>query len=129
MEASTADAREAVAAGSSGNSAGIAAMNGSPARTAGAGMAASPKETADGSPPSSLKASAAVEAPAAEKSGRDGADAQEPAMCGVGITLNINVDGEYVIKAVAPDGPADVRSKGPDLSCPHPRGRRRASCS
>lgn len=32
-------------------------------------------------------------------------------LCGVGITLNMNVDGDYMIKAVAPGGPADIRSK------------------
>jgi len=35
----------------------------------------------------------------------------EAVVCGVGITLNIDVDGEYVIKRIAENGPADVKSE------------------
>ena len=73
-----------------------------------------PKEQRAPSPApaqSTRKASTDGGAAVADMTASGDADAQAPAMCGVGITLNVNMDGEYVIKAVAPDGPADVRSK------------------
>jgi hypothetical protein len=54
------------------------------------------------------KASPAPDAPRAPAAKAAASPAVGGDMCGVGITLNINMEGEYLVKAVAPGGPADV---------------------
>jgi hypothetical protein len=121
IKPSGAGAAEAAEAAAANTSAGIGeAATGASVGDGGAGgapetpEALKPKQQSALSPApaqSTRKASTDGGAAAADATASGDADAQAPAMCGVGITLNVNMDGEYVIKAVAPGGPADVRSK------------------